>query len=153
MTTTRDRYHDLRRQRSDLKMEGKVFEQIPIQIEVVQLASELGLPHEKATAWNTLASLYYQTQQYELAEEAAIKSIDNYDPEKAHAEEHLATYKFLLARILVAQKSFAEAVEFGEKALLHFSVLHNPPTEFLRLIVAEVEKMRCYNDQQRIDVS
>ena len=153
MATTRDRYHDLRRQRSDLKTAGKVLEQIPIQIEVVQLASELGLPYEIATAWSTLASLYYQTQQYEPAEEAAIKSIDNYDPNKLHAEEHLATYKFLLARILAAQKRFVEAVEFGEKALQHFSVFHNPPTEFLGLRTVEVEKMRRHKDQQGINAS
>ena len=151
MTGVRERYNDLRRARSDLKLEGLTAEQIPIQLAVVELAKELKSAKELSSAWNTLASLYNQTQQYELAEQAAKQSISTWKKDWNHAHESLATFEWLLASILAAQHRFDEAVEVSDYCIKHFSVFHDSDSNFLKARIAEFERMRNFRSFNQPD--
>ena len=147
MVTTWEQYTEVSNQCFELKQQGKFAEQIPLQKKVIELAEPFGAKRV-ASAYAKLAHLYHQTQQYELAEDASLTALNYHDDTEKHAEEHLGTLQFQLATILAAQERFDEAVKIGTQAIKNFAVLHEPPTNFLRAKISEVEKIRRFRNQK-----
>ena len=85
-----------------------------------------------------LSDLYQRNQQLSKAEEAARKALSTYDNE---SPEVLATYQMKLATILADQRRFTEAVEYGERAIVHYTIFHNPPDDFLTKMKALLASM------------
>jgi len=148
MTTAWEQYTEVRNQCFELKQQGKWLEQIPLQKKVIELAEPFGAKRV-ANAWAKLAHLYHQTRQYDLAEKASLTALSHHDDTEKHPEEHLATLQFQLATILAAQERFDEAVKIGTEATKNFAVFHDPPTDFLRARVADVEEMRRFRDRKQ----
>ena len=122
--------------RSELRHQGRFEEAIPLQLEILEAAQRSGRARDISGQWNMLSHLYQMNQQLSKAEEAARQALTTYDNESL---EVLATYEMKLATILADQHRFAEAVQYGEVAVIHFSVFHNPPDDFLAAMQDWVE--------------
>ena len=71
-----DRLNELHRERGDLKLQGRIRDIIPIQLELVAETEKTRRVRDLTNAWNYLSSLYYQVREYDKAEHAARKAIE-----------------------------------------------------------------------------
>ena len=140
-------YNELHSRRSALKRQGRVAEAIPIQQQILKLAQQTGRVLDVSNAWNMLSHLFQQNGQLAEAEQAARHALTNYANGTQPQMETLATYEMKLAMILAEQRRYSEAVHFGELALAHFLVFHNPEDAFLRAREAEVVMMKRHCDR------
>lgn len=148
-----DRINELRARRSDLKLQGRFREAIPLQLEILKELEFADGIYQRANAWNYLSMLYHRVRDYPSAEHAARKALDVYSAELEPNAEVKACYQCMLARILAAQEKFDEAIEYGEAGLQNYAVFHNPPDEFLKARQEDVERMREWRDRWRGDPS
>ncbi|MEZ6135547.1 MAG: tetratricopeptide repeat protein [Pirellulaceae bacterium] len=143
-----DEISNLRFTRSRLKQEGHFEEAIPYQLQILEHAKTCGRIKELANAWNYLSVLYLNVARYEDAESAARAALTTFKNEPDPSDETIACYELVLSRILAAQKRFNEAVLFGNAAIKHYSVFHDPPDDFLLSVQKDVDSMTAWRDQQ-----
>ena len=146
-----DWLHELHRERSNLKREGRFREMIPLQLAIIAESKATAHSADLANGWNYLSTLYLRAREYRKGEIAARKALAIYAAELNPKAEVLATYQFVLARLLAAQQRFAEAVLIAESAICNYRVFHDPPDEFLKDCEEELRLMQacCVRDLQR----
>lgn len=130
--------------RSELHRRNDIAGAIPLQFEIIRLLEQLGASaRERANAHNMLSVLYTKNRNLAKAELHARQAID-LDPGGDTPEDHdaLACYFMNLARTLALQKRLAEAIPFLEAAIKEWTVVHNPPNDFLRARQEELQSMR-----------
>lgn len=123
--------NDLHSRRSDLRLQGRFAEAIPIQQQILELAQQAGRMDEVSNAWNMLSHLLHQNGRLVEAEEAARHALAAYSDASMPKMETLATYEMKLATILAEQRRFGDAVHFGELAIEHYAEFHHPKDDFL----------------------
>lgn len=132
--------NELRRERSDLKNQGRLDEAIPIQEQILKIVQRRGCVQDIANGWKMLSHLQQQSGQLVEAEQSARKALYVYDNETTPRLETLATFEMKLAMILANQQRFADAVRHGQLALQHFSEFHDPPDDFLKSMTGQVAR-------------
>ena len=95
-----DRLNELHRERSDLKLQGRVREAIPVQLAILAESEKSGRVRDVANAWNYLSALHHQVCEYDKAEHAARKAIDVYTAEPAPSAEVLGAISSSWLRFL-----------------------------------------------------
>ncbi|MAS93749.1 MAG: hypothetical protein CMO55_11210 [Verrucomicrobiales bacterium] len=136
----------LTNRRSELEEKGDWEAATSIQHEIIKASQRYGT-QKTSQAWSRLGYIHHRNGQNELAEDAVRQAINLHDASGRNPEESLATLQFQLAEILATQNRFREAVSIGETAIENFSILHNPPTDFLASREAEIERMRAFRDK------
>lgn len=139
--------NELHRLRSDLKLQGRFAEAIPIQQKILEFAQQTGRLLDVCHAWNMLSHLLQKNGQLRDAEAAARQALSIYANESPPRSETLATYEMKLAMILAEQCRFEEAIRFGQRAIEHFSDFHDPQSDFLKARIADVEAMKQHRLQ------
>lgn len=137
-----DRLNDLHRRRDALKTAGRTREMIVLQMAIVSETEKIGWTRQLGNAWNYLSALHYQLSNYNAAERAARMALEVHQTDSSHSAERLGCYQFMLARILAAQRKFAEAVHFAEAGLRSHSIFHDPADTFLNERKEEVARLR-----------
>lgn len=135
--------------RHELKLQNRIAEMIPVQLEILSAAQKAGRVKDISNAWNYLSVLHHNVRRYDEAEKAARTALSVYEAEKEPSKEVVACYEFVLARILAAQGRFAEAIPIAESAAKHYAVRHDPNDSFMKSVLNEVALMREYQERQR----
>lgn len=141
--------NELHSMRSDLKLQGRFAEAIPIQQQILEHAQQSGRVLDVSNAWNMLSHLLQQNGQLSEAEAAARQALSTYGNELLPRLETLATYEMKLALILAEQRRFEEAVPFGELAIEHFSDFHDLQSDFLTARTASVDSIKWHRDRTK----
>jgi hypothetical protein len=137
------RIGQLKTKRSELKSAGQFSSAIPLQLEIIlMLQKDVTEGRELANAHNMASVLYYGAKMYSGAERHARQALALHSDESDKGHETLATYNFMMARILACWHEFEEATRFGELAISEFSHWHTLPDEFFSRVIAEVEAIR-----------
>jgi tetratricopeptide (TPR) repeat protein len=143
--STSERIAELRVQRSELHNRGDVARAIPLQREILSLLEAgSGSAKDLANAHNYLSVLYTKSQDFPLAEAHARRAIDLHPRgDTPSADDALACYSMMLARILMLLGRQPEALPYAETALREWAIVHNPPNDFLRARLEELVAMRA----------
>ncbi|MDP1796447.1 MAG: hypothetical protein Q8K78_03155 [Planctomycetaceae bacterium] len=134
--------------RSTLKQQGLFSDAISLQLQILDTTQRHGEIKEISNAWNYLSSLYYHIGSFVDAEYASRRSIEVYHLQPEPVDEVVACYELLLARSLMAQDNYDDAVVYGVAAVNHYSTFHDPPDDFLRGVQQHVNMMMELRDRQ-----
>lgn len=138
-----DPIHSLRHRRFELRLQGRVWEMVAVQLEILSIAQSKGRPLDIANEWNYLSVLYHRAGRYGEAEQAAKSALSTYEAVQEQSVEIVATYEMVLAYIFAAQGRLHDAIVMAESAVAHYGVFHSPPDEFLARQLKVLEAIRA----------
>ena len=134
---------DLRFRRSELTAHRDYVTALPLQVEILRLLEDQrGSSEDIANAHNYLSVLYARTKDYPSAEVHARHALAYHSGDSLRDHERSASYHMVLARILKLREQDSEAITHAEIAISEWSIVHNPPDNFLKRIVDEVDAMK-----------
>lgn len=137
------RIGELSLKRSLLKSAGQFREEIPLQLELMELLQEEGAARDYLAGAHNMASvLYLGSKLYSSAEWHAQQALAFHDDDSAKGHEALGAYNLVMARILACRYEFEDAARFGESAIKEYSRCHTRLDEFLGSVIAEIESMK-----------
>jgi tetratricopeptide (TPR) repeat protein len=132
--------HQLSERRSELHRRGDVAGAIPLQVEILRLLEERGSrPRDIANAHNYLSVLYRKSGDFPLAEIHARRALALHERGSSIKDhDSLATYSYVLARILCSLGRQTEAVSYADAALKKWALFHDPTNDFLKSVQNQV---------------